>query len=118
MELQRQSGQLDINIEDNVDFALHVTYKVDGAAVNVDGYTAKFELRDVPGQTGEALLSLTETAGITVGTTDGTFIVEITETQANFGDREMVYDLIVISTTGEDERLLRGICKSWSGVSI
>ena len=111
-ELQRQSGGLDINIEDGVDFTLPVVYKVDGAIIDVTGYTAIFELRDAPGNE-NALLSLTESSGITVGSTDGRFDVTITAAQAIFGDRKMVYDLI-ITDGGVPVRLLRGECQSKS----
>ena len=111
-ELQRQSGGLDINIEDGVDFTLPVVYKVDGAIIDVTGYTATFELRDSPGNA-NALLSLTEASGITVGSVDGRFDIAITDLQAIFGDREMVYDL-VISDGSTPVRLLRGECKSKS----
>ena len=118
MELPRQSGQLDINIEDNVDFVIEVIYQINGTAEDVTNHTAKFELRDHLGQTGDALLSLTESAGITVGTTNGKFTVTITDVQAVFGNREMYYDLIVTSATGDDVRLLRGNCASHAGVSV
>ena len=115
-ELPRQSGLLNIHIEDNVDWSMVVTYSIGGTPVDVTTYTAKFEIRDKPGQTGTALLALTESAGITVGTTDGIFTVAITDTQAVFGNREMEYDLIVTSAAGVDTKLLRGKCTSYASV--
>ena len=118
MELPRQSGLLNIHIEDNVDWYMAATYKIGGTEVDVSGYTAKFELRDEAGQTGDALLSLSEAAGIAVGTTDGLFTITITDNQAIFGNRDMVYDLIVTSPAGSDIKLLRGKCTSYASVSI
>ena len=112
-ELQRQSGGLDINIEDGVDFTLPVVYKVDGSIIDVTGYTATFELRDSPGNV-NVLLSLTESSGITVGSVDGKFEINITEAQAVFGNRKTVYDLIVTPVGGQPIRLLRGECQSKS----
>ena len=112
-ELQRQSGGLDINIEDGVDFTLPVVYKVDGSIIDVTGYTATFELRDASGHA-SALLSLTESAGITVGNANGRFDIAIADTQAVFGNRKMVYDLIVTPLGGQPIRLLRGECQSKS----
>jgi len=110
-ELPRQSGGLDINIEDGVDFTLNAVYKISGSAVDVTGYTATFIIRDRPGHA-NALLTLTESAGITVGTTNGAFAVTLTDSQCNFGNREMVYDFVVTTPGGTDIRLLRGACKS------
>lgn len=111
-ELPRQSGGLDINIEDGVEFSLPVVYKINSVIQDVSGYTATLELRDKTGHA-NALLSLTELSGIIVGSTDGRFDIDITEAQAIFGNREMVYDLIVTPAAGEPIRLLRGECKSW-----
>ena len=112
-ELQRQSGGLDINIEDGVDFTLPVVYKVDGVIIDVTDYAAAFELRDSEGNV-NALLSLTELSGIAVGSTDGRFDITITDAQAVFGNRKMVYDLIVTPLGGQPIRLLRGECQSKS----
>ena len=110
-ELQRQSGGLDINIEDGVDFTLPVVYKVDGSIIDVTAYSATFELRDASGHA-SALLSLTESAGITVGNANGRFDIAIADTQAVFGNRKMVYDLTITSGAGVVTRLLRGECQS------
>ena len=112
-ELSRQSGGLDINIEDGVPFPLGATYKINSAAVDVTGYTATFELRSITGSS-EVLLSLTEASGITVGGVDGKFDIELTALQTIFGNREMVYDLIITPPVGNAIRLLRGACKSWA----
>lgn len=111
-ELSRQSGKLDINIEDGIDFNLEAIYKINGIAVDVTGYTAVFEIRDLAGSS-DPLLTLTESAGVIVGTTDGKFLVKITDTQAAFGTRELHYDFTVINGT-TDIKLLRGKCFSWA----
>lgn len=113
-ELERQSGNLNINIEDGVDFAMSVIYKIGGTPVDVTGYTATFTIKDEKDHT--VLLTITEITGIAVGTTDGKFGIPISDTQAVFGNRNMVYDFVVKSPSGIDTRLLRGDCVSWVGV--
>ena len=110
-ELARQSGGLDINIEDGVDYSLPVVYKEDEAIQDVSGYSAAFELRDRQGAS-NALLSLSEASGITIGSTDGRIDVVITAAQAIFGNRKMVYDLVITPSGGTPVRLLRGECQS------
>jgi len=112
-ELSRQSGKLDINIEDDVDFSLTAVYKVNAVVVDITSYTATFIIRDNAGST-DALLTLTESAGLTIAGTLGKVTVAITDEQAIFGSREMVYDLMIKSPAGNDIHLLRGNCKSWS----
>ena len=112
-ELARQSGGLDINIEDGAKFLLPAVYKIDGSIQDVSGYSATFELRDKIGSS-SSLLSLSESSGITVGSTDGRFDVAITEAQLVFGNRKMVYDLIITPPGGVPIRLLRGECQSWA----
>lgn len=113
-ELPRQSGHLPIHIEDGIDWVMEAIYAISGTPVDVTNYTATFELRDQPGKTDDALLSLTEGSGIVVGTTDGLFTITITDAQTTFGDREMHYDLVVTSPTGVDTRILRGKCTSYA----
>lgn len=111
------SGSLDINIEDNADYVLPVIYKINGAAVNVTGYTATFTMLDAEGETKTPLLELTEANnGVAIGTTDGTFTVKIDATQATFGYRKMVYDLVVVSPTLVPTRLIHGSCQSYPRV--
>lgn len=112
-ELERLSGALDINIEDAVAYRMGVTYKIGGVAQDVTGYTAEFQIRSKTGSE-DPLLSLTDASGITVGATTGKFDILITAAQAVFGNRMMVYDLVITPPGGRPLRLLRGSCKSWS----
>lgn len=110
-ELPRQSGDLDINIEHGVDYTLSAVYKVNGSVVDTTGYTASFVIRGQSGYTHE-LLSLNESSGITVAGSLGKFTVNITDAQSDFGNRSMVYSLVIQSPTGKDTQLLRGSCQS------
>jgi len=115
----RTSGELDVKIEDHVGFPagepMTATYADNGTAVDVTGWTAKFEVRDIIGDTSDPLLSLTDGSGITVGTTDGLFTIVITAAQAIFGDREMQYAFVVNDGTS-DYVLLRGKFTSYAMV--
>lgn len=113
-KLARVSGELDLEIEDNVDYSLPVTYKIGGSAVDNTTYTAKFEIRDKVGDTGTALLALTVGSGITLSGATGIFTIAITDTQCVFGNREMVYALVVTSSGGNDIPLLHGKITSYA----
>lgn len=112
-ELARQSGELDISIEDGVDFNMDVFFKVGGVAVNISSYTASFVLKDSHSSS-EVLLQLTVGSGITLDAPTGKFTISLTEAQSNFGNRTMVYDFEVTSPLGDSAKLLRGTCKSWA----
>lgn len=110
-ELSRQSGGLDIHIEEAVDFTLSAIYKVNGSVIDITGYTASFILRGKSGRESE-LLSLTHLSGIVITAVLGKVTVSITDTQSVFGNREMEYDLMIQSPAGNDIHLLRGNCTS------
>lgn len=117
MELSRQSDLLNIHLEDGSTLIFEKIYTVDDVIQDVTGYTAHLEIRDIPGQTGDALLSLTESSGIAVGNADGKFTVTITAAQSTFGNRDMEYDLIITSG-GVSTKLIRGKCTSHASVTI
>lgn len=70
-------------IDQGAVWSLAVVYEdVNGAAINVTGYTALFQLREQPSSPA-SVLALTEVAGITVGGSNGTFTVTATPTQTS-----------------------------------
>lgn len=77
-----------------------------GAPIPVTGYTALMQLRSGPGTV--LLLTLTDTDGITVGTTDGTFTVDITKLQTAGLVQDCKYDLLVTAPDGTATRLAEG----------
>ena len=111
--LPRQSGKLDINIEHGIDYDLVAIYKIDGVAQSIAGYSASFVLKKHKGSS-TSLLSLTKGDGITFVDSEGKVLVRITDTQSVFGSRKMYYSLKIISPSGDDIQLLRGICQSYS----
>lgn len=110
-ELPRQSGELDINIEHGVDFTMTAIYQVNGSVIDTTGYNASFIIRNNSGSTSK-LLELTESSGITVTGSLGKFTIDMTELQSAFGNRSMVYNLVIQSPSGKDIQLLRGKCQS------
>lgn len=106
------AGVYNFEIEQGVDFERIFTYKTAaGVAVNVTGYGASMKIRKSP-DSANPLLSLGTgaTGGITVGTTDGTFTVAITDTKSSALDFDSaVYDFeVTVPVTLKVIRLLKG----------
>jgi hypothetical protein len=88
---------------------------VPGTPIVVTGWTAKMTIRSSYGD--GAALTLTDTAGITVGTTDGTFAVALTATQTSQLPSQGVYDLLVTAPAAEPIRLVRGAVRCRQAVT-
>ena len=87
---------------------LYINGGVAYAPVNVTSYTAALQLRSLPEST-TTVLSLTSSAGITVGTTNGLFAVHATAAQTgNIDEGTYYYDIEVTSPTGVVTRLAQG----------
>ena len=87
-----------------------------GPVVDLTGYTAKMQIRDVPGGT----LIHDATSGITITPAEGKVVVQILASDtANFDFVKAWYDLLLIPSTGSDyaERLLEGAVKLDKGVT-
>lgn len=104
------SGTVEIAVDQYADWQLTVTVQnSDGTAKDLTGATAKFQVRDNPGDE-IALLTLTSpSAGVTVDGAAGT--IEVTQT----GDQTGAYtwetgafDLLLTYSGGTRERVLRG----------
>ena len=84
------------------------TWKIDDEEVNLTGYFARMQVRRNY-QAEDAVLSLTELDGITLGGEAGTILVEVDdETTADIDAANYVYDLELESPGGEVYRLLQG----------
>jgi hypothetical protein len=101
------AGVCDLEIDQGADFEVTFTYcDPTETPIDVTGWTALLQLRTSPGSV--VLLSLTDSAGITVGTTDGTFAVAMTADQTAALDQDCCYDLLVTDTGGTKTRLVEG----------
>jgi hypothetical protein len=99
----------DLNVDQGATFKRRVIWRnEDSSAVDVTGYTARMQVRTGP-EVSSYVLNLKDDAGITVGTTDGSFLLEATATKMqSVPAGSLWYDLEVISPTGIVTRLLRG----------
>jgi hypothetical protein len=104
------AGSFDFTIEQGATFNLVMTWKIDGVAVNLTGYTARLQAR-VDYDSTETILSLTTDAGggITLGGSAGTITLDRTAVQtAVLPTGSYVYDLELISSASVVTRLLQG----------
>jgi hypothetical protein len=79
---------------------------VPGPPIDVTDYTARMTIRSSYGD--GAALTLTDSSGITVGTTDGTFTVAMTGEQTAQLPLSGVYDLLVTPPAEQPIRLVQG----------
>lgn len=93
-------------------FSLPLTWKIDGAAVNLTGYNARFTMLDA--DTGAEIIELTTTpdAGgnvVALGGAAGTITVTIkTATTATFTSSQALYELEPVQPDGEHLPFLTG----------
>lgn len=89
-------------------FSRTLTYKVDGVAVNLTGYTARMQVRENY-YTNAKLVDLTSGSGITLGGSAGTvsFTLSASATAA-LPVGTFVYDLEIVSGGGAVTRLVEG----------
>jgi hypothetical protein len=103
------AGTYNITIEQGATFRLSITWKADGVAVDITGYTARMQVRHRYSST-DTLLSLTSAAGdIVLGGSAGTIVVTASATAtAAITERAAFYDLELVSGSGVVTRLLQG----------
>jgi hypothetical protein len=78
------------------------------SAVNITGYTARMQLRSLPNDS-VAVLTLTNTSGITIDGPTGTLAVRATAAQtAAISAGPYYYDLEITSPTGVRTRIVQG----------
>jgi hypothetical protein len=101
----------DLLIEQGATYSQSITYKDNGVAVNLTGYTARMQVRATL-EAASALIELT-TANrrIALGGTAGTITLTISATDtAALTSGRGVYDLELVSGSGIVTRLLQGVC--------
>ena len=102
------AGKYNITVEQGSTFNLNFTIKTGTVVWDLTSYTARMQVRTSAGAT-DTLLSLTDSAGITLGGTAGTVAVTISAaaTAALLTGRH-VYDLEIASSAGEVWRVIEG----------
>jgi hypothetical protein len=100
----------DILIEQGATFSQVITYKDNGVAVNLTGYTARMQVRATLESASTLVELTTANSRIALGGTAGTITLTIsaTDTAALTAGRG-VYDLELVSGSGIVTRLLQGV---------
>lgn len=100
-------GKYNITAYQGATFDLNMNWAIGGTAVDLTGYTAAMQIRSTPSSP-VAVVSLTNTSGITLGGTAGTIDIRITAaTMGSVAPGQYVYDLEL--TQGTDvSRLMQG----------
>lgn len=89
-------------------FDYSLTWRTNGTAVNLTGYSARMQVRESY-DSGTAVVSITAGTGITLGGTAGSIILELgPTTTAGVPSGQYVYDLELITSGGYVTRLLEG----------
>ena len=101
-------GVLNLTCYQGASFDRTLTWKIDGTAVNLTGYSARMQVRSTYSSS-TAVVSLTDGSGITLGGAAGTIVIEITAaTTAGIAEGQYVYDLELVSGSGAVTRLVEG----------
>jgi hypothetical protein len=100
----------DLTIEQGANFSQVITYKEDGVAVNLTGYTARMQVRATLESASTLVELTTANSRIALGGAAGTISLTIsaTDTAALTAGRG-VYDLELVSGSGIVTRLLQGV---------
>ena len=103
------AAQYNIIIEQGATWRLSLTWKDSaGAPIDLTGYTARMQVRQAYGAA-DALLSLSNGTGITLGPSAGVITLTASATQtAAIAARNGVYDLEMVAPDGTVTRLLQG----------
>ena len=109
----QEPGYLDLNCFQGATFDYTLTWTTGGTAVNLTGYNARMQVRETYDST-TPVLSLTAGTGITIGGTAGTIGITAHATATAGipaqppGPQQYVYDLELVSGSGEVTRLVEG----------
>lgn len=102
------AGTLDLSIEQGATYNLVLTWKIDGTAVNLTGYTARLQAR-VDVEDSEVILSMTTLDGITLGGVLGTITLNLSAAATTaLIPGTYVYDLEMAAGSGIVTRLVQG----------
>lgn len=107
------AGVYPITMEENSDFTMIATwYDDDGEPVDITDYGALMVVKEERDIEADEICRVDHNVGITVGDTDGTFKIRVTEGLINPTDRWGWYEFITFPLTGDitfnPTRLLQG----------
>lgn len=102
-------GSLDLLMPKGSTFQRTLTWKINGSAVNLTGYTARMQARESH-TAASTVLNLTSGSGITLGGTAGTIAISVSATTtAAITQSQLVYDLELVAGDGTVTRLVEGV---------
>lgn len=102
-------GTLNLTCPAGATFSRTLTYKINGSAVNLSGYSARLQVRQKHTSTTKLLDLTTANSGIALGGAAGTITITATDTQtAALPDGVWRYDLEIVSGAGVVTRLVEG----------
>jgi hypothetical protein len=110
------AGEFDIYLDAAAGFTINFVYcegvpsqpGVQGPPIDVTGWHAALTVRSSYGDGAAVTVNDTDLGGITVGTTDGLFVVSFTGAQTSEMPSQGVYDLLGTPPAAEPVRLVQG----------
>lgn len=101
--------QYNFNIDQGTTWNRTITRKdSDNNPINLSGYTARMKLKRQKGSATADLTLTTENDGIAIDALNGAITLSLTPTQTASLDASYVYDLELVSGSGDVTRLLQG----------
>lgn len=86
-----------------------LTYSIDDVDVDLTGYTARMQVREKHTSTSTTLSLTNSNGGIVLGGAAGTIKIVVTAAQSSeLTAKEYVYDLELVSSSGNVTRLIEG----------
>jgi hypothetical protein len=104
-----QPGRFNFSLIQGDTFKTSPAWKINNSYVNVDGYTAKMQVRQAVTSTSVIVEMSTENGRIVTGTTDGKFTITLLPAEtAPLPPGNYIYDLDITSPGGVRTTLLQG----------
>ena len=114
------AGQKNFEVDQNTTFSFIVEYKdADGNPIDLDGATAKMQVRDTKGGSKLAFTLTSPNGGIVIDAPNGTITCKMTPTQTNklFYPKSS-YDLMIVDSNSNKTKLIEGFFTLSRSVTI
>lgn len=102
-------GELNLTLSQGATWTVSLTYNNgDGLPIDLTNYTARMQARESY-QAASTVLDITSSDGIALGGTAGTIQINVdAATSAAIGAAQYVYDMELVSSSGEVTRIIEG----------
>ena len=114
------AGQKNFEVDQNATFSFIIDYKDDnGDAIDLDGASAKLQVRDTKGGSKLAFTLTSPGGGITIDEPNGRLTIKMTPTQTNklFYPKSS-YDIMLVDSNTNKTKLLEGFITLSRSVTI